>query len=72
MSRNTSTIRTIQPHYLLLCYPIWYVLAWDKLRGDVRTFRCDRITAIEILGGDNFKLLPTSRFDRALEGIYPI
>ncbi len=69
---NAETTRIIQPHYLLLCYPIWYVLAWDELRDDVRTFRCDRITAIKILDADNFKLLPVARFDSALEGIYAI
>jgi len=65
---DEKTIRTIQPHYLLLCYPVWYVLAWDELREDVRTFRCDRIQKIKTLE-DNFKLLPISRFKQSLDGI---
>lgn len=35
--------RGIEPHYLLLKYPVWYVVAVDHLRGGPRTFRCDRI-----------------------------
>jgi len=68
---DEKTKRTIQPHYLLLCYPVWYVLAWDELRSDVRTFRCDRIQKIRILE-DSFKLLPISRFGHSLEGINAI
>ena len=68
---NVETIRTIQPHHLLLCSPVWYVLAWDKLRNDVRTFRCDRIKKISIKN-EVFRLLPVSKFDKALEGINAI
>ena len=35
--------RIIEPHYLYLHYPVWYIFAWDELRNDYRTFRCDRI-----------------------------
>jgi predicted DNA-binding transcriptional regulator YafY len=66
-----KTQRSIQPHYLLLCNPIWYVVAWDDLRSDVRTFRCDRITSARC-NSDNFKLLPISRFEKSLEGIEAI
>ncbi|MGQ0457229.1 MAG: helix-turn-helix transcriptional regulator [Hyphomicrobium sp.] len=37
------TEREVEPHYLFLSAPVWYVLAWDNLRQDVRTFRIDRI-----------------------------
>ena len=63
--------RAIQPHYLLLSAPVWYVLAWDELRDDVRTFRCDRITSIRLLE-DGFRLLPVERFEGAYEGSDPI
>jgi predicted DNA-binding transcriptional regulator YafY len=26
-----------------LSVPAWYLLAWDRLRDDIRTFRIDRI-----------------------------
>lgn len=29
----------------MLTWPAWYVLAWDHLRGAVRTLRVDRIEA---------------------------
>jgi len=61
------TKRVIQPHYLLLSYPIWYVLAWDHLRGEVRTFRCDRIEQIAALEGE-FSLRPLPDFQAAIEG----
>jgi predicted DNA-binding transcriptional regulator YafY len=66
------TRRTIQPHYLLLCSPIWYVLAWDELREDARTFRCDRMLNASPLEGQSFRLLPLSYFETALEGIATI
>lgn len=62
------TKRTIEPHFLLLSYPVWYVLAWDELRNETRTFRCDRIRKIYSVGPE-FWLLPISRFKTSIEGI---
>lgn len=62
------THRQVQPHYLLLNYPIWYALCWDRSRQAVRTFRCDRIHEIEI-GGEAFSVLPVSAFEDALAGV---
>ena len=62
------TKRIIEPHFLLLSYPVWYVLAWDDLRNDTRTFRCDRILKIYDVGSE-FKLFPISRFKTSIEGI---
>ncbi|MBL8298204.1 MAG: WYL domain-containing protein [Rhodanobacteraceae bacterium] len=39
------TEREIEPHFLYLNVPVWYLLVWDKLRGAVRYFRVDRIRA---------------------------
>ncbi len=67
--RNEKTRREIEPHYLLLNYPIWYVLAWDRLRGGTRTFRCDRI--LDVLGSsEKFNLLPKDTFSGALENSF--
>lgn len=64
-----TTRRDVEPHYLLLHYPVWYVLAWDKLQDAPRTFRCDRIS--RAFGTeDRFKLLPKDTFNEALEGSY--
>jgi predicted DNA-binding transcriptional regulator YafY len=35
--------RQIEPHFLLLKYPVWYLIAVDHLRHAPRLFRCDRV-----------------------------
>ena len=62
------TQRKIQPHYLLLNFPVWYVLVWDELRNDVRTLRCDRIQSLKVLEHE-FNLLPIKAFEKCLEGV---
>ena len=39
------TERVVEPHYLLLSWPAWYLLVWDHLRDAVRALRIDRIEA---------------------------
>ncbi|WP_341860908.1 WYL domain-containing protein [Gymnodinialimonas sp. 57CJ19] len=57
--------RLIAPHYLLLKYPIWYVVAFDTLRQSPRTFRCDRM--LSALGTeDHFPLLPKDKLGPSL------
>lgn len=56
------TERRIEPHYLLLKYPVWYVLAFDHLRGETRTFRCDRIQEAHLTGA-RFQLRPKAAFE---------
>lgn len=64
--RATSE-RQIEPHYLLLKYPVWYIVAFDHLRQSNRTFRCDRIqTAAQ--AGKKFRLLPKTEFRDVFEG----
>jgi predicted DNA-binding transcriptional regulator YafY len=43
---GSLTEREVEPHYLYLSLPVWYLLAWDRLRGAVRTFRVDRIQSV--------------------------
>ena len=59
--------RTIEPHYLLLKYPVWYVVALDHLRRAPRTFRCDRMLAATPTGA-HFRLRPRDEFRPSLEG----
>lgn len=59
--------RQIEPHYLLLKYPIWYVVAIDHLRNEPRMFRCDRMLAAT-MNENRFKLLPKGRFQPSLIG----
>lgn len=37
------TSRTIEVHYIMLSWPVWYIVAWDHLRAASRVFRIDRI-----------------------------
>jgi predicted DNA-binding transcriptional regulator YafY len=59
--------RHIEPHYLLLNYPVWYVLPWDRLRQARRTFRCDRIRRAVVLD-EPFTLQPAAAFQVSLLG----
>jgi predicted DNA-binding transcriptional regulator YafY len=65
---GSITQRTIEPHYLLLNYPVWYVIAWDHLRNEERTFRCDRVLKVRTTD-ELFKLLPITAFKSSLEGV---
>lgn len=40
---HARTTRVVEPHYVLLSWPAWYLLVWDHLRGAVRALRVDRI-----------------------------
>ncbi|WP_019959739.1 helix-turn-helix transcriptional regulator [Woodsholea maritima] len=53
--------RVIEPHYLLLKYPVWYVIAQDDLREGPRTFRCDRLQSARATGR-SFALRPVEDF----------
>ncbi len=57
--------RRIDPHYLLLKYPVWYVVAFDHLRKSPRTFRYDRVLTAEMTE-HNFPLLPKEDFRPSL------
>lgn len=61
-----ETERTIEPQYLLLSYPVWYAIAWDDLRSEVRTFRCDRIERARLLD-EVFRLRRLTEVERAVE-----
>ncbi|MBB3452848.1 putative DNA-binding transcriptional regulator YafY [Rhizobium sp. BK313] len=42
------TSRRIEPQFLYLNAPVWYLITWDHLRDDIRTFRVDRIRSAEL------------------------
>ncbi len=64
---GTHSSRLIEPHYLLLKYPVWYVVAFDHLRQQPRIFRCDRMRAAS-LTETRFTLLPKDRFSSSITG----
>ncbi len=63
-----KTNRTIEAHYLFLNWPIWYVIAWDLLRNDVRYFRLDRVNNANI-EGTTFKLKNSKKFKECVEDV---
>ena len=63
---ETRSERAIEIHYLYYSMPVWYALAWDRLRGGVRSFRIDRITTATT-AAERFKLEPPDEFLAAVE-----
>lgn len=66
-----TTTREIEAHYLVLNYPVWYVLAFDKLRDAGRSFRCDRILSAE-LTETAYRVLPLTAFEPPSDGYYSL
>ncbi|MGK9170596.1 WYL domain-containing protein [Inquilinus limosus] len=52
---GAATSREVEPQFLYLNVPVWYLLAWDRLRGAIRFFRIDRIKSVRPLA-TNFRL----------------
>ena len=63
---GTITKRLIEIHFLYLNWPIWYLICFDHLRKEPRTFRIDRIQAAHITGG-KFQSRKMSFFSPELE-----
>lgn len=40
--------RRLEPHALVINWPAWYLMAYDHLRGESRTFRLDRFVTVAI------------------------
>jgi len=59
--------REIEPHFLLLKYPVWYVVAFDHLTQGPRTFRCDRMMSAKRTG-TTFRLRPKAYFAPSVIG----
>lgn len=56
-----QTLRVIEPQYILLNWPVWYIIAWDHLRMASRVFRIDRIKKTRAVGSA-FRLRPQHLF----------
>lgn len=67
--RGAVTQREIEPQFLYLSPPVWYLLAFNKLRADIRYFRADRIREATALPS-SFRLAdPKPYLDAAEAGI---
>tara|TARA_R110002074_G_scaffold92367_8_gene201648 strand:- start:1206 stop:1904 length:699 start_codon:yes stop_codon:yes gene_type:complete len=62
---GAASERVIEPQYLLLKYPVWYVVAIDHLRSGPRIFRCDRMRSAQSTGS-HFRLRPKTAFAPSL------
>lgn len=60
--------RTVEPHHLLLCNPVWYLYAWDSQKDGIRCFRCDRIQSA-VLEDKPFKERPYDLFESAINSM---
>jgi predicted DNA-binding transcriptional regulator YafY len=60
------TRRKFEPQYLLLAWPIWYILGWDFLRNEVRSLRIDRIKSITKLS-EHIARRPKNLFENSKE-----
>ncbi len=49
------TRREIEPQFLYLNVPVWYLLVWDRMRKGIRFFRVDRIRAA-VITDNRFRL----------------
>jgi predicted DNA-binding transcriptional regulator YafY len=66
------TDREIEPHYLLFASPVWYVLAWDRLREDARSFRADRLVDV-VATPSTFRLrAPDGFLDNSALAVRPL
>ncbi|RWA69604.1 MAG: WYL domain-containing protein [Mesorhizobium sp.] len=66
--QNRKAMRLVEPQLLLLNYPVWYVIGWDRDRDAVRSFRCDRMR-FALVEEEQFQLRRPEIFDKAIEGV---
>ncbi|GAA2092057.1 helix-turn-helix transcriptional regulator [Actinomadura alba] len=46
-AKGTHSVRHVEPVTCLVHRDHWYLVAWCRLRGGIRAFRFDRVTAVE-------------------------
>jgi len=53
-----SSTRRVEPHAMLINWPAWYLLGFDHLRGEPRTFRFDRFRNVDVEEEAPFRARP--------------
>jgi predicted DNA-binding transcriptional regulator YafY len=53
-----SSSRRVEPHAMLINWPAWYLLGFDHMRGEPRTFRFDRFRNVDIEEQSSFRARP--------------
>lgn len=54
-AKGAKSQRRVEPQAMLILPPLWYLVAWDQSRNDLRHFRMDRISRPEIIEGPVFR-----------------
>ncbi|MXU66747.1 helix-turn-helix transcriptional regulator [Oceanomicrobium pacificus] len=54
-AKGARTRRCVEPQAMLILPPLWYLVAWDPSRADVRHFRMDRISRPDVVEGQSFR-----------------
>ncbi|MGI1663131.1 helix-turn-helix transcriptional regulator [Palleronia sp. KMU-117] len=67
-AKGTRTERQVEPQAMLILPPLWYLVAGDPARDDVRHFRMDRISRPEVVEGSTFR----SRHVHFDAGVQPV
>lgn len=67
-TEGSESRRRVEPHHLMLNYPVWYLVAWDAGRDAVRSFRLDRMRRAHVEPED-FRARPAAVFADAFAGI---
>ena len=60
--KGEKSKRIIEIHFLLLNWPVWYLMCWDHLREGIRVFRVDRILSFKVLS-ERFDLHSKDAYD---------
>lgn len=55
-AKGKKTQRCVESQAILILPPLWYLVAWDPSRSDVRHFRMDRIGRPDVVEGSTFRL----------------
>lgn len=55
-AKGAGIQRCVEPQAMLILPPLWYLVAWDPSRADVRHFRMDRISRPDVVEGLTFRL----------------
>jgi predicted DNA-binding transcriptional regulator YafY len=50
--------RRLEPHAMFIAWPAWYLIGFDYLRNEPRTFRFDRFRGVEIEEHSSFRARP--------------
>jgi predicted DNA-binding transcriptional regulator YafY len=47
-ARDHDTLREVEPLGVVFYSNVWYLVAWCRLRGDMRHFRLDRVRGVDV------------------------